>query len=288
MTTDQQLLFMGVGSALVVMQRAQNPFYERALRRNKNYDQAVELRARAIRERDDLAKSRPQPPLIPTKVHDDLGKWHTARDAWRADEQRWEAQQQDLDLLIAEQEKRIQGVGLDRSGIVASLQSDLDALMAEIRAAVTKLGGATTPTQVIAAGTGEAWNELARLRDRFDSLRAGYDAAMSGAEELGWARSRYLISDPWASEAMFENIGQVFPSWREPNQVYRQVGMDPSATVRPQPWPEDKTAALAWIVNSGAHPWAPTPEQLNQLWARRRAGSPESDGLKRMETTSHV
>lgn len=282
MTTDQ-LLMMGVGSALVVLQRAKNPYYARALRRNKNFDQAVELRAEAIRARDDLAKSRPQPPLMPTTVDDDLDAWHTARAAWRADEQRWAARQEDLDLLIAEQEQRIQGVGLNRSGIVASLQADLDDLMTQVTEAVTKLGGATTPTQVIAAGTGEAWNELAGLRERFDTLRAGYEAAMSGAEELGWARSRYLISDPWASDAMFENISEVFPSWREPDKAYRQVGMDPSATVRPQPWPEDKTAALAWIVNSGALPWAPTPEQLNQLWARRRAESPETDGLKRME-----
>ncbi|WCS20127.1 hypothetical protein MML61_10120 [Mycobacterium marinum] len=267
--TQAIMAAVGASSWQAVIQHADNPYYGKAIRRNPHFAEAIELRQKAIAARGELLMQRPKSPPSPTTVDDDLHGWLNAAASAAAAEAEWSARDQALAQLIAQCEARIQGVGMDRDAILRSLQVDLDALIERAAAAVQRLNGARTPTEVIAAGVGDAWNELAALRSDYDQIRQAQDSAMTGAPEMSMARSAYLIDDELASDAAFSNLDDIFPSWRN-RTPSPPVGFSPNWDDRAQPWPKDPVAQLVWIVTSGAQPWTPTTSQLNELWAKRR------------------
>jgi hypothetical protein len=269
-STMQSLMHgIGVGSAQAVMQRAENPYYAKALRLNPNYDEALELRQQAILARSRHALSRPHAPLIPTTTNADLDGWLNAAAAAAAAETEWLAKDSALAKLIAHCESRIQGVGLDHDAVLQSLHADLNELMDRVAAAVERLGGARTPLEVIAADTGDAWNELQELHPEYETIRKAQDLAMSGSPEISMAASNYLWDDPLASDARIANLDEVFPHWRDqaPPSV---VSLNRSWDGRAQPWPADPVGQLVWLATSGAKAWIPTIHDLNKLWEARR------------------
>jgi hypothetical protein len=267
----QSLMYgIGAGSAQAVLEHAGNPYYAKALRANPAYERALALRDKAFRTRADHALSRPHGPALPVTVDDDIDEWLTTAAATAAAESEWAAKDQALAALVARCDSNIQGVGMDRDAILHSLHDDLDELMARVSTAVDRLGGAHTPSEVIAAGVGDAWNELAALRTEYDEVRAAQDMAMIGADsEMASARSNYLWEDPMASDTQIANLDKTFPGWRDKASTTFTTAA-PSWDGRPQPWPADPVGQLVWIATSGARTWIPTIGQLNALWTKRR------------------
>jgi hypothetical protein len=266
----QALMFgIGAASAQSVLERATNPYYAKALRLNPAYDEAIALRNKVFAHRGQHALSRPHAPVMPITVEDEIHEWLTATTAAAAAEAEWAAIDQSLAELIAACEHRIQGVGMDRDAILQSLNGDLKTLMAEVKDVVERLDGARTPAQVIAAGTGDAWNELGELRSDYEQIRDAQEKAMLGAPEAAMGRSNYLWDDPLASDTHIANLDDVFPGWRD-KQPATYANMSHSWDGRKQPWSKDPIEQLVWLASSAARPWIPTTSQLTALWTRRR------------------
>jgi hypothetical protein len=259
---------VGFGSTQAVMQRAANPYFAKAISRTPEYDEAKALREKAIAARLRLVTSRPHAPAMPTSAADDLDSWLAAAAQAAAADAEWVAKDAAIVNLIAAADARIRGVAFDRDAILKSLDQDLQTLMSDIADAVERLGGATTPSEVIAAGTGDAWNELGQLRAQYDCIREAQASAILGADEqFNRGRSNYLRDDALANDAAVANLDSVFEHWRDPDRSFVSLGPER----RPQPWPEDPIGELVWMSTSGAQPWVPTLRQLEALWTRRRA-----------------
>ncbi|ORB84675.1 hypothetical protein B1987_13700 [Mycobacterium kansasii] len=267
--TQAIMASIGASSWQSIIQHADNPYYGKAIRRNPNYAQAIDLRHKAVAARAAHIAARPQPPAMPATVNDDLDHWLTTTAHTAAADAEWSAKDQALAALIAHCEARIQGIGMDRDTILKSLNDDLDQLMARAAHAVEQLNGAHTPAEVVAAGVGDVWNELAELRHDYDQIRQAQASVMTGLQELGLGRSNYLFDDPLASDTAIANLDHIFPAWRD-RTTPTPVSFSPSWDGRAQPWPKDPVGQLVWIVTSGAQAWTPTTSQLNTLWAKRR------------------
>lgn len=170
--------------------------------------------------------------------------------------------------------------------MLRSLSRDMDALMRDLAATVDQLGGATTPREVIAAGVGDAWNQLGGLRRQYDDLRQAQQLAMDA--ELARYQSNYL-NDPHANDAWIADLDTIFPDWRDKKGATRIVVTAIGTTEPdPRPWPvDDPTEQLVWLA-SNAQVWIPTHRQLDELHANRRAKAAAESSRRRTEVERGV
>ena len=155
---------------------------------------------------------------------------------------------------------------VDPDRLLRSLDKDMDELMRDVDAVVERLGEARTPREVIAAGVGDAWNELGTLREAYDKLRQAQEFVMTGEHQWTASRSNYL-DDPHASDTHIANLDIIFPDWRDKSTRLIMIsGEEPD----PRPWPLDPIEQLVWFFSSDARVWIPTRRQLDQLHADRR------------------
>ncbi|WP_328813789.1 hypothetical protein [Rhodococcus sp. NBC_00297] len=125
--------------------------------------------------------------------------------------------------------------------MLAELDSDLQALMSEVRTIVGRLNGATTAMGAMDRGVATDWMELRALRDRYTELRE--------------------------AQASIWNSGRFDPSWFD---ARRSNGADANETdsllfianhldLRVPDC--DLDAFLVWAVSNKAHLWIPTRAQ---------------------------
>ncbi|MDT5348326.1 MAG: hypothetical protein QOH91_1613 [Mycobacterium sp.] len=243
-----------------------NDYFRKALNANPSYPAAVALRDRAQQARDELpAVQRPDPP----GTEDDLGAWLDAVAEADAAERARTAKIVALTQLLGRCDGDISMCVLgDPDGVLESLSRDFEALMKDVDAAVQRLGGARTPTEVIVNNASEAWNELGVLRQSYDALRVAQSAVMaSAAPHMVQASKSLHLDDPLASDVMIANLDDVFPTCRQ-SQSRNLDG----TLIDLRPWPvDDYIAELVWLSSSEARPWIPTLAQLEELHADRIA-----------------
>lgn len=242
----------------VVHKATANDYFRRAID-TPEYRDAVALRQHAIERRNNL------PPVTspPTSTRiDDLDAWLTAVANNRAADQEREA----IDLALAEVINRSEAaiaaqVDVFPDRVLSALSIDLDDLMTEVAAAVTKLKGASTATEVITAGVGDTWNELTASRQEYDQIRDAQKFVM--ADEMSRHSSDYWAEDPLASRLVIRNIDDIYPSWKNgATNAFTVSGTAPD----PRPWPlNDRTAQLVWLCTSDAEVWLPTFDDIEEL-----------------------
>lgn len=152
--------------------------------------------------------------------------------------------------------------------ILVELHDSLTRLLDDARGLVQQLGGATTPAEAIAADAGPAWRALGELAEQYQILRAGQDVVMSHGALQHWTQATATRGEAHANDAYLRNLDKIWANWRTPTSGLQVVRLD-GGRHRPEPWPTDPTAMLAWLVTSDAEPWVPTRAQLDELWADR-------------------
>jgi hypothetical protein len=242
-----------------------NTYFRKAINANPAYPAAVALRDRAQQVRDELpAVQWPDPP----GSEDDLGEWLDAVEEADAAERARTAKIVALTQLLGRCDSDIAMCVLgDPDSVLESLSRDFNTLMKDVDTAVQRLGGARTPTEVIANNASAAWNKLGVLRRSYDALRTAQSAVMASVAPDAVQSSRVLhLDDVLANDMMIANLDDVFPEWRQSQPRNLDHTLNDL-----RPWPgTDDIADLVWLSASDAEPWIPTVKQLEQLHAERR------------------
>jgi len=258
---------------LTILQTARvNRPYRNALEADAQYVQAAATREKAHEAQ--LALPAVHWPTSPLNADVALDDWLERVADARAAEQARETKLTALRGLLHDCDGQIVGRALvDPNRLLRSLAADFDALMAELKSVVDRLGGAKSAAEAVDVGDDavDAWRGLAPLRSRYDELRAAQNFVFQHEHELLQnSRSRYIDErhvnpDPLASDLAVRNLDEVFPEWRQPDTRVTLVGESPNR----RPWPEDPVAQLVWMVTSEAQPWLPTIGQVKELHAER-------------------
>lgn len=244
---------------LAVMNKAESNTYLRAAIDTPEYRQAVALRADAMNRRANLPAA--VTPTEPTSV-DQLDDYLDAVTRAHAAERERELQHNALTAVINRCEATFAAqIDVHTDRILATLSADLADLMTNVDKHVTRLDGAYTAAQVIAAGAGDTWNELTALRRDYDQIRDAQKFVM--ADDMARHASRHWYDDPMASRLVIRNIDDLFPEWRDGGSTTITIG---ATTPEQRPWPvNDATAQLIWLSTSAADVWLPTLQDLEEL-----------------------
>jgi hypothetical protein len=254
----------GAPAALITQRCAQNPFYKTAIE-TPALLRVLELRDKAMSTR---AVIKPPPSVPPPPTADAIDTWLDTVTQVSDYARNTADKTQALDSLITSCDMQIQGHTVNVEPRVAALAKELPAVLASIRDAVERLDGAHTPTEAIAAGKGDVWNEIhTEHLTQWDAFWQAFDWITSEHQLYHRARSQYLLDDDLASRSRIRNISSIFPAWQQPS---RDTALQGWGTSDPRPWPTDRVSQLIWVVTSGAEVWAPTPQQLREPHPHQR------------------
>ena len=268
--------------AQLVLDRLNANRYYRVAVETPDLDEAIELRARAIRMRAELPPVPAVP--LPATPDADLDAWLDDAAATVQLEFTRAARDDALARLIDTQEMRISRVTTTPDPSLARLDEIMQTIMGIARRLVERLDGHHNAAQIVANGDPKplaAYQELRQLRaEEYDAIRTAQDWITSTDHRVTAYRSRYLHDDDLASDFTLGNLDDVFPQWREPKAA------EYSITVRsdqpdPRPWPKDPTEQLIWMVTSDAKVWVPTWAQLGELQRQRIAERAHTGGRSR-------
>ena len=158
--------------------------------------------------------------------------------------------------------------------LLAAYRGKLDEILDQAQAAVSKLGGATTAVHAIANDAGSQWKTLTALAEDYRALRRAQITLMPQDIRIAARASDSDGSDDHASDLYLHNLDDLWPTWRRPDAApaIQYVGARPgqASAPRPQPWPDDRTELLVWLVTSKAEPWMPSVAHVQRLWNDRR------------------
>lgn len=155
--------------------------------------------------------------------------------------------------------------------LLTTLNTALKSLLAEASEVATHLDGADTADTAIANDAGQHWKHLTALAHDYDELRAAQREVMRHASPdiTISARRSDGTGETHCSDLYLANLDDLWPDWRSPD--YRRNVRINGDVDRLEPWPEDPTAQLVWLVTSTAAPWIPTAKELDRLNVDRRA-----------------
>jgi hypothetical protein len=241
-----------------------NKHYAKAIKAVPGYLEATALRDKAQAKKRDTLFPVVVWPSAPTDIEHDLDKYLADYTAAFEEEQTRERAAAALDTVVGACERQMRAAIDDPDALLTVLSTDLDELMAQVKNVVTRLNGATTPTEAINNDTVDAWKELPALRREYDSIRHAQTFVLLDNPAMNH-RSEH-INDPLASDAIIRNLDELLPSWRDPDTRFAMQGAPPDR----RPWPEDDVEQLVWLINSGADVWLPTSTQLAKLHTERR------------------
>lgn len=251
-------------NALTVMARARtSPHYARAVTARPGYLEAVDLRDKALAAQQYLpATDYPTPPAKGEDLNAYLNAYITA---WTEDQART-ATTEAIAVVIGDCERRIRSAIDEPNAVLSVLAADLNELMAQLKDVVTRLNGATTPTEAINADTVNAWKELPAIRREYDSIRHAQTLVLIDDPHSAMNNRSDHLDDPLASDLILRNLDQLLPTWRDADTRISMQGSPPER----RPWPADELEQLVWFVNSSAEVWLPTSSELSELHAARR------------------
>lgn len=154
--------------------------------------------------------------------------------------------------------------------ILTRYHQELQQLLADVRAVSDELGTVTTAGEAIAADLGPAWKRLASLSEDYLDLRAAQLGRVDA--QTKYETSPDFPGEPHASDLYLRNLDDLFPNWRlggNDSNRFQMGGVNNSG--RREPWPDDPSELLLWLVRSEAQPWIPTAADLNRLREERHA-----------------
>jgi hypothetical protein len=249
-----------------------NKHYADAVRAVPGYLEALALRDKAQARKRDILFPAVAWPSAPAHV-DDLDAYLAEYTAAFEEEQTRARDTAALDTVVGACERQMRTVIDNPDALLTVLAADLDQLMTQVRNVVSRLNGATNPTEAIDNDTVDAWKELPALRREYDSVRHAQTFVLLDDPAMNH-RSDHL-DDPLASDVIIRNLDEVLPSWRDPDTRFAMQGTPPDR----RPWPESSVEQLVWLINSGAEVWLPTAGQLAKLHTERRHRiDPPADG----------
>jgi hypothetical protein len=151
--------------------------------------------------------------------------------------------------------------------ILRAYNGELQALMAEVEQVSDQLGAADTAAAAITNDVGHAWKRLTELADDYAQLRRA-QRALTPTQTVFDSAAAW--GEPHASDLYLKNLDALWPHWRtgqgEDHVIHVNGDQD-----RCEPWPQDQTEIMLWLVRSDAQPWIPTEQQLEQLQQDRIA-----------------
>ncbi|GBG37884.1 hypothetical protein NJB14197_27150 [Mycobacterium montefiorense] len=134
------------------------------------------------------------------------------------------------------------------------LTRDLDEVMDSVALVATRLDGARNPAEAIKRGVTDVWQELTRLRDRYDRLRQAQDWVMADHAQITDAPTTYARDDD-APNPVLSNFDEILTHLRTPVQPHALHDWE---TSRVHLRPEDPIAQLIRFATSRG--------QLNDQW----------------------
>jgi len=152
-------------TALTIEARAKrNPYYAKIVNAQYGYSEAAALRDKAQAKRRSTLFPQVSWPEAPADSSADLDEYLTAFTAAWDEQQNRTRDAEALDTVIGACERTMQSVIGDPDCLLQALAGDFDELMDHLRETVSRLNGATTPTEAIDADTATVWRELPELR----------------------------------------------------------------------------------------------------------------------------
>jgi hypothetical protein len=243
-----------------------NSHYAKAVTSIPGYVEAVALRDKTKAMQQSVLFPQVEWPTAPTSVHADLDGYLTEyRNAWQEEQSRTRDAEA-LTTVLGACERAMQSAIDDPNALLSALADDLDELMEQLEDVVTRLNGATTPTEAINADTVDAWKELPAIRREYDSIRHAQTLVLLDDPDSAMNNRSDHLDDPLASDVILRNLDQLLPTWRDADTRFAMQGTPPDR----RPWPSDDLEQLVWLINSSAEVWIPTSSQLARLHAERR------------------
>jgi len=204
------------------------------------------------------------------EVPDDFGQHLARQRAYIEDHQDQRTVLDDLaKRAVIQCESVISGAA---PAILTELNARVTATISEVRTLAQDLDGIQSADDAITAGkkASDAWRQLPTLRAQYDALRTAQTVVMGQNYEGIAERARQIgDNDRLARDTDIANLDEVWPGWRA--QAASDVPRDAISGERliSAPWPADPLAQLVWLATSDAKVWAPTKQQLVQLWEDR-------------------
>lgn len=149
--------------------------------------------------------------------------------------------------------------------LLTAFNGELQSLLREVEQLSDELGaGVNTAARAIANDVGAQWKRLTELADDYAELRRAQLKLVP--PDVQHAARAPANADPTATDLHLSNLDALWEHWRNPSRLDGQLIQLGAGHKQPrrEPWPEDGTELLLWLVRSEADAWVPTLAQLRR------------------------